>query len=159
LRELPEAVIFDMDGTLCDVRGIRHLIDGPGGFHAFHRASASCPPNADVVRAAREQHAAGRAVLVVTARAARFRNVTAMWLALHGVPSDAMWMRTDGDHRPDYEVKRDILHWIRALYHPVAVWDDNPAVLRLWHQEGIPVTLVPGWDTTADGPPVGTSER
>ncbi|GAB3655312.1 phosphatase domain-containing protein [Streptomyces sparsus] len=140
------AVIFDMDGTLCDVRGIRHLIDGPGGFHAFHSASVDCPPHEHVVRAAREAGAAGLAVLVVTARTVRYRPHTAMWLALHGVPSDAMWMRAAGDARPDFEVKRDILRRIRSRFHPVHAWDDNPNVVRLWRREGIPVTVVPGWD-------------
>jgi phosphoglycolate phosphatase-like HAD superfamily hydrolase len=145
VRDLPEAVIFDMDGTLCDVRSIRHLIDGPGSFHAFHKASVNCPPHTHVVEAAHREQDAGRAVLIVTARAARYRNLTAMWLALHGVPSDAMWMRRDGDYRPDYEVKQDILRRIRQLYRPVAAWDDNPNVIRLWEAEGIPVTVVPGW--------------
>jgi hypothetical protein len=146
MRELPEAVIFDVDGTLCDVRSIRHLIDGPGGFRAFHRASIDCPPNDWVVEAARREHAAGRAVLIVTGRDAEHRNVTAMWLALHQVPSDAMWMRGHGDSRKDYVVKREILRWIRALYRPVHAWDDQPAICRLWEEEGIPVTVVPGWD-------------
>lgn len=147
MPDLPEAAIFDVDGTLCDVRGIRHLLDGPGSFHAFHRASVDCPPHPNVIEAARRERAAGRAVLIVTARQARYRNLTAMWLALHQVPSDAMWMRGDGDFRPDFVVKREILRWIRALYRPVAAWDDNPAVVQLWREEGIPVTVVPGWQS------------
>ncbi|AEW98359.1 hypothetical protein SCATT_p01660 (plasmid) [Streptantibioticus cattleyicolor NRRL 8057 = DSM 46488] len=142
-------MIFDMDGTLCDVRRIRHLIDGPGSFHAFHTASVDCPPHAWVVDAARAHHAAGRAVLVVTARSARYRHHTAWWLALHGVPSEAMWMRGRQDHRPDYAVKRDILASIRRRYRPVMAYDDNPEVIRLWREEGIGVEVVPGWDTTA----------
>lgn len=146
MPDLPEAVIFDMDGTLCDVRTVRHLIDGPGGFRAFHRASASCPPHAWVVEAARQEHEAGRAVLIVTGRAAEHRNVTAMWLALHDVPSEGLWMRHWQDFRPDYEVKRDILTRIRQVYRPVAAWDDNPNVIRLWREEGLGVTVVPGWE-------------
>lgn len=120
-----EAVIFDVDGTLCDVRGIRHLLDGPGSFHAFHRASVDCPPHRHVVEAARAAHA----VLIVTARTVLFRPHTAMWLALHEVPSDAMWMRAARDGRPDYEVMRSILARVRERYVPVHAWDDNPAVL------------------------------
>jgi hypothetical protein len=142
---LPEASIFDMDGTLADVSGIRHLLTGPGRFDAFHRASIDCPPHQWVVDAAIAEHAAGRAVLIVTARNARYRNVTGMWLALHRVPSDAMWMRGLRDQRPDYDVKAGILAKIRQRYTPVAAWDDNPAVIALWEQEGIPVTTVPGW--------------
>ena len=154
-----EAVIFDMDGTLCDVRGIRRLIDGPGSFHAFHTASVDCPPHRDVVDAAHAVHASGRAVLIVTARSVRYRPHTAMWLALHGVPSEAMWMRARGDGRPDRAVKRDILHRIRARFEPVHAYDDNPDVLDLWRSEGIPVTVVPGWDgpPRSGGPAAGAS--
>lgn len=41
---------------------------------------------------------------------------------------------------------RDILARIRTRYQPVAAWDDNPAVLRLSSEEGIPATVVRGWD-------------
>jgi hypothetical protein len=143
--KLPEASLFDCDGSLVDVSGIRHLLDGPGRFDAFHRASIDCPPHQWVVDAAKAEHAAGRAVLVVTARSARYRNVTAMWLAIHDVPSVSMFMRADKDNRPDFEVKAEILAKIRKRYRVVHVWDDNPNVIRLWESENIPVTVVPGW--------------
>jgi len=145
MRERQEAAIFDMDGTLCDVSGIRHLLHGPGGFRAFHRASASCPPHAWVVDAARAQAARGRAVLVFTAREALHRNVTAMWLALHQVPSDAMWMRGIGDGRPDVVVKAEMLAWAQTMYWPVAAWEDQPSIADLWRDVGLDVTGVPGW--------------
>lgn len=152
MLQLRDAVIFDMDGTLCDVRGIRHLIHGPGSFDAFHRASINCPPHQHVVDAARQAHADGLAVLIVTGRAWKHRNVTAMWLALHDVPSDALWMRRNGDMRKDFLVKRDILRRIRQLYNPTHAWDDNPAVLDLWEQENIPFTVVPGWEDQTPQP-------
>jgi phosphoglycolate phosphatase-like HAD superfamily hydrolase len=144
---LPEASIFDCDGTLVDVSGIRHLLNGPGRFHAFHMASIDCPPHQWVVDDAKAEHAAGRAVLIVTARQARpvYRHVTAWWLALNAVPSEALWMRAVNDTRPDYEVKREILAKIRQCYTVVHAWDDNPAILKLWTEEQIPVTVVPGW--------------
>lgn len=154
MRELPEAVVFDMDGTLADVTGIRHhVLGGPAnGFHknfdAFHRDAVNCPPNTWVVEAARREHEAGVAVLIVTAREARHRNTTAFWLALHEVPSDAMWMRANRDYRPDHTVKREILAKIRQSYRVVRCYDDNPAVIALWESEGIPVTVVPGWAET-----------
>lgn len=150
MLQLRDAVIVDMDGTLCDVRKIRHLIHGPGGFDAFHRASIDCPPHHWVLEAVQEAHEEGKAILIVTGRSWRHRNVTAMWLALHNVPSDALWMRRNGDMRKDFLVKRDILRRIRQLYNPVHAYDDNPAILDLWEQENIPFTVVPGWE---DVPP------
>lgn len=148
-RDLPGAVIADCDGTLVDVAGIRPLIDGPGRFHAFHMASVNCPPNQWAIDELREHHAAGRAILIVTARQARYRHVTAWWLALHGVPSEAMWMRATNDSRPDHIVKAEILAKIRREWNPIHAYDDRPEVVEVWERAGIPVTVVPGWGDTA----------
>lgn len=146
LRNKRKARIFDVDGTLCNVEDIRHFVSGgQRNFDAFHYASIDCPPNPHVVEAARQSLAEGVAPLIVTARQAKYRNVTAFWLAMHDVPSEAMYMRATGDMRPDYYVKRDILTRIRYWYDVIEAWDDNPNVIRLWTEENIPTVLVPGW--------------
>lgn len=143
---MQDAVIFDVDGTLCNVKSIRHLVTGKKpDFDAFHKASASCPPHNHVVRAAHRVKDRGDAVLIVTARMTTYRNITAFWLAMNHAPSDALYMRAEGDFRKDYVVKKEILEKIRSRYNPVHAWDDNPAVLKLWQEEGIPYTRVPGW--------------
>lgn len=147
------AVLFDMDGTLADVSAIRHLvIPAPGDrrkdFDAFHRASVDCPPHAWVVEAARTAKGQGFDVLIVTARKAKWRHHTAWWLALNGVPSDALFMRPDHDNRPDREVKTDILRAIRRTWTPVLAYDDNPKIVTLWESHGITTVEVPGWHTT-----------
>jgi phosphoglycolate phosphatase-like HAD superfamily hydrolase len=147
------AVIFDMDGTLADVRGIRHHIVPPSpmpkgwykDFDAFHSDSVNCPANPSVVAHAHRASLLGNAVLVVTARRARYRNHTAMWLALNGVPSDRLYMRGDKDNRPDYLVKKDILDRIRTEFHVIHAVDDNPSVIALWQENGISTTVVEGW--------------
>lgn len=143
----PKARIFDVDGTLCDVRTVRHHVTGDNrNFDAFHLESVNCPPHPQVVEAARRSEAEGVAPLIVTARQARYRNVTAFWLAMHEIPSEVLYMRATGDMRPDYEVKRDILASILRSYDVIEAWDDNPSVIRLWTESRIPsVITVPGW--------------
>ena len=141
-----KARIFDIDGTLCNVEAIRHHVTGTRrDFDAFHRESVNCPPHPHVVEAVRQSLAEGVAPLIVTARQAKYRNVTAFWLAMHKIPSEAMYMRRTGDQRPDYEVKKDILTRIRNSWDPIEAWDDNPAVIQLWRDEKIPYVIVPGW--------------
>ena len=148
------AVIFDMDGTLADVSSIRHHLTrfdeskrrNVKDFNAFHAESVNVPPHDHVVNAAQVAHMMGHDVIVVTARRHMWRHHTAWWLAMHNVPSAAMFMRNDDDSRPDYEVKRDILATIRQAWNPIHAWDDNPAIIRLWAEEGIPHTVVPGWE-------------
>ena len=115
----PQAVVFDMDGTLADVSSIRHLVRGGNrNFDQFHQQSVDVPPNDHVVEMAKQAKAEGKKVVIVTARKAKYRNHTAMWLAQNDVPSDAMYMRHDKDGRPDYEVKKDILTRIHATLKP-----------------------------------------
>ena len=53
--------------------------------------------------------------------------------------------RRDGDYRPDCAVKREIHAELADRYHIRAAIDDNPNVVQLWEELGIPVTVVPGW--------------
>lgn len=143
------AVIFDMDGTLANVSSIRHYLK-PNVHHGkdfdrFHAESVNVPPHSHVVNAAQVAHMLGNDVLIVTARKHKFRHHTAFWLAMHGIPSDAMFMRSNNDNRSDYLVKKDILSTIRKAWNPIYAWDDNPAIIRLWKEENIPHTIVEGW--------------
>ena len=116
-------------------------------FQRFHAESVNVSANGWVVDLARDFDARGVDVVVVTARRAMWRNQTAMWLALNGVPSVALCMRHSKDGRSDVEVKRDILTSIRRSWTVVGAVDDNPKICALWESEGIPVTVVPGWET------------
>lgn len=145
---MQQGVIFDMDGTLADVRSIRHHVVNESrrkDFDAFHAESVNVPANQHVAEAARQAKREGLAVLIVTARKAKWRHHTALWLAINDIPSDGMWMRADHDNRPDREVKTDILHRIRQTFNVVHAWDDNPAVIAVWESHGIPTTKVEGW--------------
>ncbi len=139
-----DAAIFDMDGTLCDTSSVLHLIEGDDkDYAAFHEASADCPPRPEVVTAAEAERASGRAILVVTSREFIWRDLTLDWLAKHEVPYDALYLRIVGDYRKDVAIKADILAQIRSDgFEVLAAWDDKPAVLELWRDNGIDVTDV-----------------
>jgi hypothetical protein len=149
-----EAVIFDMDGTLANVSSIRHHLKKFDEtrrrvikhFDRFHEESVNVPANPHVVNAAQVCHLFDIDVIIVTARKAKWRNQTAMWLALNCVPSNALFMRGNDDNRKDYEVKKDILSQIRKEWIPIHAWDDNPAIIKLWKEENIPCTIVEGWE-------------
>lgn len=145
------AVIFDVDGTLADVATLRetwlHPAEGKSDFQSFHAASMYAPVIPWVKEAAIITHSYGMAVVIVTGRAARWREHTAWWLALNGVPSDALYMRHMKDHRSDREVKQEMLKKIKASWAPLWAFDDNPSTIKVWRDAGIPVTVVPGWVT------------
>lgn len=142
-----DAVIYDMDGTLCDVRAIRHHVIGKKkNFHKFHTESVNCPGNMDVVEAAKADHEAGRKVLIVTAREDTFGTHTAFWLAGQGVEYDRMYMRRKGDYRPDGIVKKEILDQIIVDgYNVIKAYDDNPSIWEVWEEAGIETIRVEGF--------------
>ena len=148
-----KAIIVDMDGTLADVRGIRHHLIPPTpkpkgwfkDFHAFHTESVNVPINESVRDAAIRAHMFGVDVLIVTARRHMYRHQTAWFLALHGVPSDALIMRGNKDGRPDYEVKHDMLNQIQSRWDVLHAYDDNPSIIKLWKENDIPTTIIEGW--------------
>ena len=153
INDKPEAVIFDMDGTLANVSGLRHYIvppkDKPKGwfkdFDSFHSHSVTAPVNIEVKNYALEAYNQGYKILIVTARRAIYRHHTAWFLALNKIPSHALYMRKNNDSRKDYIVKSEILQQILLRYTPVHAYDDNPAVIKLWQENNIPTTIIPGW--------------
>ncbi len=75
-----------------------------------------------------------------------WRAHTSFWLAINNVPSVALFMRQDADNRKDYEVKKDILQHILQKWDVVHAVDDNPNVIKLWHEYGIETTKIGDWD-------------
>lgn len=147
MHRKPTAVIVDVDGTLADVRSIRHhVLTKPKDFDAFHAASAHVPPNPLAIDYVTAAHAAGHVVIVVTARRQRWLDVTVTWLDRNlPVPFDGPFHRPDDDLRPDIQVKADIHRYLARHYDIRGAIDDNPNVIALWHRLGIPTVVVPGW--------------
>lgn len=147
--------IFDVDGTLCDVRTLRHLVTGPRkDFDRFHEESADCPPNTTVVERLRVCAAFGHHIAIVTGRTARWRGLTEDWLQRHSIGYDSYHSRADGDFSSDDVVKAQILGRLRQRYQVIAAFDDRPRVIRLWHGQGLRVTIAHGWfeDTEPNRP-------
>jgi phosphoglycolate phosphatase-like HAD superfamily hydrolase len=145
------AVIFDCDGTLVDVTGIRHhVIRRPKNYDAFHYGSVFCPPIAWVLDEVDYHHRAGNRILVVTAREERWRTLTENWLATHGVPFHELHMRATGDFRSDVLIKGEILDRLIPRFDIRHAYDDNPSIIGLWKARGVPHTVVPGWASEDD---------
>ena len=142
----PQTFVFDIDGTLADVSSIRHLVEeGQKNFDAFHRESVNCPTIPWVTAAAHDAKGMGYRVIQVTARQEKYRPNTSWWLADNLIPSDGLYMRANGDYRPDYEVKKEILDRLLKVYDIKMAYDDNPSIVSLWSEYQIPCIVVPGW--------------
>ena len=146
MNKIP-AVIFDMDGTLCDVTSVRHhILDRRRrNYKAFHYLSVFCPPIEWVRNKAIDLNIAGVTVIVVTARREEWRTLTEAWLFQHNIPYDSLHMRKQDDPRKDKLVKGEILDLLQESYDIEHAYDDNPSIIELWQERGIAHTVVPGW--------------
>lgn len=136
--ELPKAVIIDIDGTLAHNEGIRDIYD-------YKRVSLDQPDDF-VVEVAKGLNAQGIAVVIVSGRDDSCRDETEKWLLkfLEFKPT-SLHMRSTGDGRKDYVVKRDIFFRnIAPVYNVIGVIEDRPQVImNLWKPIGIK-TLICG---------------
>ena len=77
-------------------------------------------------------------IIITSARNERHRDVTETQLEIAGLEYDAMYLRDDGDMRPDDIVKEELLGKIRADgYNPTVAFDDRNQVVNKWRELGI----------------------
>ena len=150
-----KAWIFDVDGTLANVDSILHYVVNQDrestkfkkNFNKFHAESIHVSPHPEVVDMVWQAIEDGYKIIVVTARKEEWRAHTSYWLdKIADVPHIALFMRGNKDGRPDYEVKKDILEHIKQFWEPVHAVDDNPKIIKLWEENGIPTTKIGTWD-------------
>lgn len=74
----------------------------------------------------------------MTGRPESTRRDTEEWLKRQGLPTGPIAMRVDGDHRPDYSVKREAIERLRANgWDPVLAIEDRRQVVDMYRAEGL----------------------
>ena len=138
--------IFDLDGTLADIRHRVHFVRErkPRDWKAFFAACGEDAPNQPVIdtMARLAMHAD---VWVWSGRSDEVREETVWWLLQHthltvGDVGGGLRMRREGDYTPDEELKAGWLADMNALDRArlVAVFDDRARVVRMWRANGVP---------------------
>jgi uncharacterized HAD superfamily protein len=137
-----KTVIVDIDGTLADVRHRLHHIEvsGKKNWQGFFEAADRDRPIRRILDQVREM-ANDHAIVIVTGRPEKYRPPTEKWLKKHNVPYEKLYMRRNGDHRPDYEAKSAVLDEIPPANIVLAI-DDRPPVCEMWERNGIKCMLV-----------------
>lgn len=141
-----DAVIYDVQGTLINVLGIRHLVEGvKKDFDAFHVATLECPPNWEVLEQCQKDQADGLDILVGSGMTDVYHDGLMLWLATYMIRPADVRMRPDGDYCPDVALKNGFATDWEEDYNILRATDDNPGILELWERRGYPTVTVPGW--------------
>lgn len=138
-RNLPIA-IFDIDGTIADVRWRRHHVEGgKADWKAFFEGIGDDPvvqPVAALFNAVRDS---GRFnMYFVSGRPEMYRRATELWLTFNGLHSDRLLMRANGDRRADEVIKEEMLISIRGEGKSIAfAVDDRETVAAMWKRYNV----------------------
>lgn len=137
-----ECVIVDIDGTLADCGHRLHYIrKSPKSWSKFFSTNLLAKdkliePIAKLVNSLNEQSS----IIYATGRPDNLREATIDWLIEHELwfePKE-LYMRTSGDTRADFIVKKEILYEIKQKgWKPWLSIDDRSSVVSMWRNEGL----------------------
>lgn len=134
-------VICDLDGTLCNVEHRLHFVKGETkDWKSFYEHLSFDPINEVVLEAIEWAHRKGCSIVLVSGRPEACKEATLAWLKKHKVNFfTTLLMRSSQDHRPDDEVKKDLVTQHLDLDAIASVIDDRPRVIRMWKELGLNV--------------------
>lgn len=126
--KLPNAVIFDVDGTLALLKR------GPFDYDKVHRDDIN-----EIVKEQIDFHKSlGRAIIIVSGRDEVCRKDTEDWFDLYDVKYDHFLMRQKDDFRKDTIVKEEIyMNEIKDKFNVICVYDDRRSVVDAWRKMGL----------------------
>ena len=126
-KNLPKAVICDLDGTLS-------LLNGRDPYNA-----ATCDndllnePVAATLKMAKQR---GYQVILLSGREDKFREPTVRFLDKHQIDYDLLLMRTSNDFRKDNIIKRELFEGeIQGKYFVEFLLDDRNQVVDMWRKD------------------------
>jgi hypothetical protein len=150
-------IAFDIDGTLADLTHRLHWVKGEGkpDWEAFFSLVHADQPITEMVELCNmllKHHRTEDEVIFVSGRSSVCREATIQWLheytlaQLHTHEEEEtrgfvdyldrpmLYMREEGDRRPDYMVKASLAKEIKADYGqlPDIVFDDRQQVVDMW---------------------------
>lgn len=136
--------VFDIDGTLADIRHRVHWVaNRPKNWKAFNASIEQDGLHGDIAFLLRTFHAAGHKVILCSGRGSEIRERTIGWLNVNDLPFEALYMRKAGDFRQDSIVKVELLEQIRKEHGEPDFWfDDRTQVVDAIRAQGVRVLQV-----------------
>jgi hypothetical protein len=132
-----DCYVFDLDGTLCDVRHRRQYVaTKPRNWDAWNAGLVNDHPHSPVLHVL-QGLAQQYEILIVSGRSDDYRQQTEEWLAKYSVPYNNLYMRKYRDHRDDSVVKTEIANEIEQTHRILGVFDDRQRVVNMWIERGI----------------------
>lgn len=132
--------IFDIDGTLADCSQRLHFIQQEKpDWESFYKDCVNDKPIASTLDLLRALQDDGAEIIYITGRPCKYMNETMQWLKTYTEePVRYLYMRANGDHRPDYVVKKEIYEEdIKPYHHIDGVFEDRKQCVDMWRSLGL----------------------
>lgn len=125
----PNAVIFDIDGTLASMTD-----RGPFEWGAVDTDA----PHTDIIALVQMFKDRGYKIIIVSGRDGSAEYKTRHWLRLFSVPFDELFLRPEGNYEKDYVIKERIYkNEIEPKYKVRYVFDDRDQTVKQWRDMGL----------------------
>jgi hypothetical protein len=137
-------IVFDLDGTICNVNHRRHWVTSkPKNWPAWNAGIKNDTPHDDIVWILKDYHDADHLIILCSGRSDDLRAASEDWLNENGIPFHQLYMRSEGDNRPDSIVKVELLDRIREEWGDPYLWfDDRNSVVDAIRTAGVRVLQV-----------------
>lgn len=121
----PQAIIVDIDGTLAHSTGL--------SMYDFTKVYTDVA-DPSVLKLVKEQDSLGKHIIIMTGRGSECRKETHDWLTqVAGLTDFVMYMRPEGDFRPDWLIKTELYNEnVLGKYDVDFVLDDRSSVCLTW---------------------------
>ena len=163
-------IICDLDGTIANLQHRLHFIKNADGtkkkykdaeWDSFHTACADDEPYTDNIEILQSLvlgmgggcnvcGAVEREFYFFSGRNESVRTETIEWLQRHvPITEDRDWelyMRSEGDRRPDTQVKYQMMYELKIAPEDVlCILDDRQLVVDMWRENGFRCLQVDAW--------------
>lgn len=133
----PKADVFDLDGTLADLKDAEaHHKKRHKGFAEEAEEAPTIKKNVKKLKKAEKK---GKDVVILTARSAEYRKETEKWLGKNDIHVNKLVMRPKGDAKtPDAKIKEQLYKKdIKNDYKVKKAYDDKSKNVKMLKKEGV----------------------
>ena len=140
-----KCVVFDLDGTLCDVtHRLKYIQSFPKQRELFHSSCIGDGVNHRVFELYELFRNSGYSMVLLTCRPKKYEHLTKEWLDSNGVKYD-MLISSDKKELTDAKAKRFYKeNVIEPEYEIAFAVDDRKSVIDMWREIGITCLDVAG---------------
>ena len=143
-----KTVLFDLDGTLCDITHRMHFIEnGNKDWDGFYKACPADVPKYPIIEINGMCHDAGHRIIISSGRSENVREETEAWLQRHDCFYHELLMRPDRCFAPDHALKKTWLEqgMLGDKADILFVIEDRDRMVKMWRSQGLTCLQVDQW--------------